>query len=336
MCLGVYLIDQGFAAIYGRAKLAPIDCRSENVRVPPVVVAELEFGDIERHIFAAHFVECTDHTALKDRPEAFDGLSVDCANDILPPRVINSRVRIILVERIVARILIGTKQADFMGYGFADEGGESGGIHVRNHAGDDIPLAADRADDRSFAGTDAARSAAAAALIPMPVFSQAADESFIDFDNSAELIDVLHESGSNLVAHEPSGFIGAEAHVTMDLARANSLLAGQHKMNDTKPIAERFIRVFENRPGDVGKAIAFRRASVALPMPRLRGNWISLYSPATRAADAFRPPPADEVRTTSIFVGKHRFELGDAHLMNLRGLFCSSHDHLSFVGETIA
>jgi hypothetical protein len=43
--------------------------------------------------------------------------------------------------------------------------------------------------------TDAAGSTAAAALIPMPVFGQSANESFIDFDNSAELIDVLHESG---------------------------------------------------------------------------------------------------------------------------------------------
>ena len=76
--------------------------RSEDVRVLPVVVTELELGDIERHIFAAHFVECADYAALEDRPESFNGLSVDCADDILTARMVNGRVWIILVERVVA------------------------------------------------------------------------------------------------------------------------------------------------------------------------------------------------------------------------------------------
>jgi hypothetical protein len=142
-----------------------------------------------------------------------------------------------------------------MRYRFADECGESGGIHVRDHASDDVSLAADCADDWSFAGTDTARSAASAALIPMSVFSQAADESFIDFDNSAELIDVLHESSSNLMAHEPCGFIGTEPHVTIKLQGAHALLANEHQVNDAIPFAQRFVRILENRPGDVGKAV---------------------------------------------------------------------------------
>src|ERR1700730_658516 len=109
---------------------------------------------------------------------------------------------VIPIERIVAGILIGAKQADFVGDGFADERGESGGIHVRDYTRDNIPLAADSADDRCFAGTDAASSTAAAAFIPMPVLRQAADESFIDFDDTAELVNIFHESCSDLMAHE--------------------------------------------------------------------------------------------------------------------------------------
>jgi hypothetical protein len=97
------------------------DCRSEDVRILPVVITELELGDVQRHVFSAHFVERADHAALKDRPEAFNGLRVDCANDILTSRVVNSRVWIVLVERIVAGILIGAKQADFVGDGFSDK-----------------------------------------------------------------------------------------------------------------------------------------------------------------------------------------------------------------------
>lgn len=60
---------------------ASLDRRSENIRVLPVIVAELELGDIERHIFTAHFVERSDNAALEDRPETLDGLSVNCANE---------------------------------------------------------------------------------------------------------------------------------------------------------------------------------------------------------------------------------------------------------------
>jgi hypothetical protein len=312
------------------------DRRSENVRVLSIVIAELEFGNIERHIFAAHFVERADYAALEDRPKTFDGLGMDCANNILASRMVNGRMREIVVEHAVSGPLIGAKQADFVRNGFSHKGVKRCSLDIRDHARNHISLAANSADDWRFAGTDAAGPPAAAAFIPMPVLSQAANESFIDFDNSAELTNVLHESGSDLVAHEPSCFIGTEAHVTMDLARANSLLAGQHKMDDTKPIAERFIRVFENRSCNMREAIAFRRASVALPMPRHCRDSVIDHGTAPRAANAFGPAPADEVGTTSVFVGKHRFELRDAHLMNLRGLFCSSHNDLSFVGETIA
>ena len=100
-----------FNSFEHRSFLAPLNRLSEDIRVLPVIITELELGNIERHIFAAHFVERPDYAALEDRPEAFDGLSVNCADDILPSRMINSHVRVVLVERIVARILIGAKQA---------------------------------------------------------------------------------------------------------------------------------------------------------------------------------------------------------------------------------
>ena len=72
--------------------------------------------------------------------------------------MINDAVRIFLAKTLVACPLIGAKQADFVGDGFADECGESIGCHVRDYAGDHIALAADSADDRSLVGTDAAGS----------------------------------------------------------------------------------------------------------------------------------------------------------------------------------
>jgi hypothetical protein len=151
-----------------------LDRRSENVRILPVIISELKLGDIERHIFAAHFVECADHAALEDRPKAFNRVGMDCADNVLASSMINSRVWIVLIERIVGWILIGTKQADSVRHRFADERGENGGIHVRDYPRNVIPLAADSADDWRFAGANAASPAASAAFIPMPIFGQAA------------------------------------------------------------------------------------------------------------------------------------------------------------------
>jgi hypothetical protein len=72
---------------------ASLNRRSKNVHVLPIVISELELGDIKRHIFAAHFVKCADHAALEDRPKAFNGLSVDCADNILTFGVVNDTMR---------------------------------------------------------------------------------------------------------------------------------------------------------------------------------------------------------------------------------------------------
>jgi hypothetical protein len=67
------------------APLTSINRRSEDVRILPVIISELELGNIERHIFPAHFMERADNTAFEDRPEAFDGLSMDCADNMSSP-----------------------------------------------------------------------------------------------------------------------------------------------------------------------------------------------------------------------------------------------------------
>jgi hypothetical protein len=86
-------------------------------------------------------------------------------------------------EAFIAGPLIGAEQADFVRNCLAHEGFERGGLNIRDYACHNITLAADRADDWSSAGTDAASSVAAAALILVPVFGQPTDEGFINFHN---------------------------------------------------------------------------------------------------------------------------------------------------------
>jgi hypothetical protein len=125
----------------------------------------------------------------------------------------------------------------------------------------------------------------------MPVLSQATDEISIDFDNSAQLIDVLHESGSDLVAHEPSGFQRTETHIAPNLASAYSLFASHHQMNDATPFAERLIGVFENRASNDREPIAVWGTFFALPMPLTSFEAIDLGIAATWATDAVGPAP---------------------------------------------
>jgi hypothetical protein len=83
--------------------LTSFNRRSEDIRVHAVIISELEFGDIERHVFGAHLVERADYAALEDRPEALDCLGVDRADDVLALGVINGRVWIFFVETLNSR-----------------------------------------------------------------------------------------------------------------------------------------------------------------------------------------------------------------------------------------
>jgi hypothetical protein len=171
----------------------------------------------------------------------------------------------------------------------------------------------------------------------MSVFGQAANESFIDLDNAAELSNVFHKGNPDAVTHIPSRFQRTKPHITPNLASTYSFLAGKHQVNDAIPIAERLVGIFENRARKVRETIRTSLSAIrAFPMPFTGLEAISPLAPAARAADAFRPALADKVSTASVLVRKHRLELGNAHLMDLRRLFCSGHNGLSYVGKTLA
>jgi hypothetical protein len=62
---------------------APLNRRPENIRVVAIVVPELKFRNVERHVFAAHLVERANDAEFEDRPEAFNRVRVNRADDIL-------------------------------------------------------------------------------------------------------------------------------------------------------------------------------------------------------------------------------------------------------------
>ena len=298
-----------------------LDRCPENVRVQPVIIAELKLGDIERQVLFADLVEGPDHAALDQRPEAFNCVRVNGTDDVLAVVVVNRLMREHRAEVHVAFPLIGAKKADFGRDGFVDETGESGRFGVGDDAGDDASLAAHSASDNCFADSRTAGANAAVTVALMPVLGLSADERLIDLDNASELFEILvGERDAHAMAHRPSGFVAAEADETINLQRAHSLLAGQHQVNDAKPIFERLVGVFEDRPDDVREPIAVRGALFALPMPLAGLQFVDARIATARAADAFGPTASDQIGRAGVFVGEEAVELRGSELVDGFGL----------------
>jgi len=307
--------------------LASPHCLSEDVRIVPIVISELEFGNIEREILRADLVEGSNHAALNQGPEAFDRVCVNRANHVLPSEMVNGLVGILTADFPVTTPLVGTEHANFAGNGFPNEIAKRIGTDTIDYAGNHVPLAADGPNYGRLAGTDAA-SSTGAALVPMFVLLFAADEGLIDFHNAHELLEVfVCQSKPDTVAHIPSCLVGAEAHHAMDLKGADALFAAKHQMDHAEPLPERFVGVLENGPRNMGEPIvgARRGASVAKPVPSHRAMFFNRQIAATGAVNRVHPTMRHQVSAAGIFVRECFFPFGDGHLGDLLGLFGAAH-----------
>jgi len=311
---------------------------SENIFVPAIVIPELKFRDIKREIFSANLVERSDDSALEDRPEAFNRIGVDRADNVLPARVIDTPMRKFAVEFVVARPGIGAEQANFFGNGAAHESGKRLTVNAVDNPRHYIALAADRTRDNRFAGTNATSAATLTALVLVPILGETADEGFVNLNDPHELIEILiGQRRADAVAHIPSRAVRAEAHDALHLQSRNAFLAGQHRMDDAEPIAQWLIGVLENRAGDMRKAIicAGRRAFIAAPIPRQRTIGLNQSVAAARAIDTARPAVRHQIGRAMIFIREGFFPLSEGHLMNLLGLFRAGHIEHPFQQEPI-
>ena len=241
--LGIVVLIFSIFALATLALAAP-NRSSENIGVLPIVVPELKFGDVQRHVFFADFVERADNTAFEDRPETLNRIGVNRTDNVLAHRMIDGSVRISGVEFSIPRALIGTEQANFIRDGFLHEIEQCISVYFLDYASDYVALAANRASNRSFArsltaspimtaGSATGRGIVATApLIPMLILEFPADESFVHFDNTAKFLRILDQGNADAVRHIPSGFERTKSHVAPELTGAHSLFAGEHKVDD--------------------------------------------------------------------------------------------------------
>src|ERR1700685_3925027 len=115
--------------------LASPNRSAENIGVHPVVIPELELIDIQRKIFVRNFMERADDPALHQRPETFDGLRVNCANNVFSIAMIDYAVRKLAFERLIAAPCIGANQTYLCGHRFTDKAQQRGAINVLDNLG---------------------------------------------------------------------------------------------------------------------------------------------------------------------------------------------------------
>jgi hypothetical protein len=263
-------------------------------------------------------MESADDAALKDRPETFNRIGVDRADNVLASGVVDSGVGIaLLAQMAVANPLIGAKQANLFRHSFFDESFQGGRFDVRDNASNHVAFALHSADHDCLSRGRAARQAIA--LVPMAVVSLAADERLVDLDNAAKLGFRFDQGGADFVAHEPSSFDRTETHVAAKLASAHALFAGEDQVRNLEPVAERFVGVLENCPCDAGEAVAIGRTFTALPMEAfIRGRIVEVRIAAARAFNAIGPAAGDQISLASLIVAdwKHGVELGRSKLVD--------------------
>ena len=313
---------------------APPQCCAENVLVLPIVVAELELGNVQRQVFGADLVVAAHDAALEQAPEAFDGVGVNRADDVFASGVIHDAMRELAVERIVAAILVGAEQADFVRHGSANEADQCFAVDLADHASDHVALAAHCADHRNLSdrATPASRTrtAGAATVALVPILRLAADEGFVNFHNAHQLIEIfVRHAATDAMAHAPRGLVRAETEQAEYLQGADSLLACQHQVDNLKPLAQRLVRILEDRPDRHAKAVAGRiGAGVADPIELAGAVFYDINAATARAAHASRPALRDKVAFARIVVRKRLLELANRELMDA-GMFDLCHCRVS-------
>src|SRR6266550_7374250 len=98
-------------------------------------------------------MERADHAAFEDRPETFNCVGVDCADDVLAFRMIDDAVRIFFRKLLVSSPSVGCEQTDFARNNFIDESVRGFLCEVVEHARNHVALAANGADDGSLAAS---------------------------------------------------------------------------------------------------------------------------------------------------------------------------------------
>jgi hypothetical protein len=80
---------------FWRSKCTSAACYrfTENIIIETVIIAELKFRDIQRHVLFADLVECAHNSALHNRPKALNRVGVNRTDDVFMRGVADDAMR---------------------------------------------------------------------------------------------------------------------------------------------------------------------------------------------------------------------------------------------------
>lgn len=247
------------------SSLASADRRAEDVRILAVIIAELKFRNIQRHIFGADFVEATNNPAFEDRPKTLNRVGMDRADYVLLAVVID-RLVIVFGQAFIDPAFVSREQANFVGNHFAHESLASRAGNVSDHSRDHVALALHGTDDCRFGGRTMLAQTALA--IPMLVLVLSADERpaspvriFPTQASAPDLPASVLDSGGRWL--EPFAWFDRSTRSWRTWQRC--LYEGWTRFSGTWPKA-----------GTTRNGIAFQRASISDTVESVSGLWPTL------------------------------------------------------------
>jgi hypothetical protein len=293
---------------------APSYGAPENVRVIAVIEAEGKLVQVERQVFTAHVMVCTDDATFEQTPERIDALGMNLAAYVLASRM---GYCVVLVahcpEVVVAGVIIGCDQVHFPANSLSDKAVKRSCIGMFDHLADDITFTGDRSDNRSLV---TAESALAALLIPMAIFVFPAQVRFVHFDDAHKLTEIrIGHPSPEPMAHIEGCAVGAGTNHAMNLKGADPLLAGKHQVQHFEPDQQLVIRVLEDCPADDRESIAVLLTDAALPVPRFEVELVDGGVAAARTLNhAVRPAALHQVLLAGGFIWKESVKFRKRHL----------------------
>jgi hypothetical protein len=284
---------------------------TENIRILPVIVAELKLSKVERQILLADMMIGANDATLKQRPKVFNVVGMDLSAHILALTMANSLVRISWLEPAITGMFVRSYQVNSIADSFANEVIQSSGIGILNYLADHISLPTNSSDDSDFPAT--LTTSDMCFLIPVAIFVFAADKRFVYFDDTHKLaeIRIMHRSAEPM-AHIPSSGVG-RSDLPHDLIRAHAFLGIEYLPENLEPCSERIVRVLKYSPYQNRETIwlaMIRSAHLTSVMPRFESEDIHPLVAASRALNlAIWPAALKQIPLTIVLgrEGAHQF-----------------------------
>jgi len=197
-----------------------------------------------------------DNATLQQRPEILDVVRVDSAAHIFMLLVVNSRVRIEVLQIAVSSILISRDEADLIGDGLFDEQAKSVSAGIFDDLSDHIAFAGDSTNHSDLASMRRTTTPELGAHAGVTVLLLAAYEGLINLYFPRQRKGIATHRRSDPMAHKPRRFVAASAKHPMDLQGAHSFLGMEHQENNLEPFRQLDVGILKNGACQDAKPIA--------------------------------------------------------------------------------